>query len=129
MARWKVYNVHSHGLTHVEKFKDETISIKAGEFVEMDYEDAVQFKGQYFPIKKNAQNVQDPASFKMIKLEPVNPDEPIEAANKIYVSHIDGKEFQSKAALEAYLNQNYSDSELIVKDEALDKELAKKKKG
>jgi len=68
MSQWRVYNKHSMGMTHREKFRDEFIEIKAGEFILMDYEDAVQFKGQYFPMKKRPSGEDDPASWKMIQL-------------------------------------------------------------
>jgi len=130
MGKWKVINVHQDKLTHVEKFKDVEYRIPFGEFVEMDYEDAVQFKGQYFPMKLNAMNVQDPSSYKMIKIEPVDAVSEAESvsAKQVFVSHIDGKEFPTKQLLEAYLATHFSDSELIVKDETLDKELAKNKR-
>lgn len=121
--KWRVYNMHPEGLTHREKFRDEMIVIKAGEFTLMDYEDAVLFRGQFFPMKMNAMNQQDPSTFKCIKIEP-------EVANakpeltKTYVCHVDGKEFTSKAELEAYVEAKYGQLEPF-SDEALDAELEK----
>lgn len=128
MGKWKVINVHQDKLTHVEKFKDMELRIPYGEHVEMDYEDAVQFKGQYYPIKLNAMNVQDASSYKMIKIEPIESEETVDPVKQVFVSHVDGKEFPTKQLLEAYLMAHYSNSELIVKDEVLDKELAKNKR-
>lgn len=43
----RVHNDMTH--EHVEKFKGDEIRIPAGEYVDMPYSDAVQFKGQFFP--------------------------------------------------------------------------------
>lgn len=121
--KWRVYNMHPKGLTHREKFRDELVTIKAGEYILMDYEDAVQFKGQYFPIKMDAMNQQTPETYKCIRIEPENVDAKPEVA-KTYVCHVDGKEFTSKAELEAYVQAKYGELEPF-KDEALDAELEK----
>jgi len=115
--------MHPDGLTHNEKFRDEMVSIRGGQFILMDYEDAVLFKGQYFPIKKNSMGQQTPDSYKCIKIEPELADAKPELV-KTYVCHVDGKEFQSKAELEAYVTAKYGELEPF-KDEALDAELEK----
>lgn len=38
---------------YVEKFRDEVVSIEPGKCVEMDKFDALQFVGQYTPVKKD----------------------------------------------------------------------------
>lgn len=126
-GKWKVINVHRDGLTHKEKFRDDMLVIKPGEYVLMDYEDAVMFKGQYFPMVMNAQGVQDPASYKMIKIEALHAEiEPDLAPEKIYVCHVDGKEFMSKILLEEYVKENYS--HLIAVDEVAETEIKKRKR-
>lgn len=126
-GKWRVYNIHKDGFTHKEKFKGDDIVIPAGEFVLMDYEDAVQFKGQYFPIVINAQGVQDPKSYKMLKIEagPEAKLDEIDNKQRIYICHVDGKEFSDKASLDEYMKTNFS--HLLIKDEALDKEIEAKK--
>jgi len=119
---WQVWNKHPEGLTHEEKFKGETIKIKAGEYILMDYEEAVQFKGQYFPIKLRGDNTQDPATFKVIELKP---DSPTEAQKPVFVCPIDGKKFETQSELDAYLVANFGDRPKVV-DPELD---AKTKKG
>jgi len=127
ISKWKVINIHRNGLTHREKFNDEMIEIKAGEHVLMDYEDAVQFKGQYFPMIINAQGVQDPISYKMIKIEAEHPDmESSVDKEKIYVCHADGKEFPNKELLEKYVKENFS--HLIFQDETIENEIKKRKR-
>lgn len=125
-GKWRVYNDHPMGYTHKEKFKGDDIEIKAGEFILMDYEDAIQFKSQFFPIRLNAQNVQDPVSYKVLRVVADSNNQsstPINE-NKIYVSPVDGKEFTSKEELEKYLEANFS--HLRVKDEAAEETIKSK---
>ena len=107
MAKWRVYNEHPHGLTHTEKFKEETIVIKAGEFVLMDYEDAVQFRSQYFPRRKNAQGADDPKGFKVIHLKPHDEDAPKVVAAE-FICHRDGAKFPTQALLDKHVADNYA---------------------
>ncbi len=131
MAKWKVCNRHPDGLTHKEKFKDQLIEIPAGGFVLMDYEEAVQFRGQYFPMKKNPQGAPDPASFKCIYLEPLESElTKSEPTIKEFVCHFDGAKFPTQASLDNYIKQNYADQ--AFKDEAIEEEIqaeAKARKG
>ena len=127
ISKWKVINTHKLGFTHKEKFRDELLEIKADEYILMDYEDAVQFKGQYFPMVLNAQGVQDPISYKMIKIEAEFPDHEDETkSEKVYVCHVDGKEFPNKDLLEKYIKENFS--HLIFTDEAIEADNKKRKK-
>lgn len=122
MAMCRVFNKHPDGLTHREKFREQMIEIPAGGYVEMDYEDAVLFKGQFFPMKTNADGTPSREGFKCILLEPVGKPEPV--AEK-FISQIDGKEFATQAELSAHIKQF---QDLVVKDEALELELASDKK-
>lgn len=122
--KWRVYNRHPNGLTHKEKFRDDLIEIKAGEFVLMDYEDAVLFRGQFFPMKLDAMNQQTKESYKCIEIKPDGESTAPVLTTKTYVCHVDGKEFPSKAELEAYVEAKYGELE-TVHDEALDAEIEK----
>jgi len=122
--KWRVYNNHRNGLTHREKFRDDQIEIKAGEYILMDYEDAVQFKGNYFPMKMTPTGVQDPVSFKEISIVPDTEGfKPQHEINKKFVCQRDGKEFQTEYELKVYSDAKYGHE--VFKDEALDKETAK----
>ena len=128
-GQWRVYNDNSHGFTHREVFRGEQINIEAGDFVLMDYDDAVLFRGQYSPMIMSSQGVQDPKSYKMIRIEagPEAGKEEIAEENKVYVCMMDGKEFVSKKELDAYVKANFAD--YVVKDDALDKVISKTRKG
>lgn len=119
--KWRVYNMHPEGLTHREKFRDEMIEIKANSYVLMDYEDAVLFKSQYFPMKMNAMNVQDSTTYKVIKIEAEGQVEEKKTELR-YVCHVDGKEFSSKAELEAYVNAKYADLEPF-RDDSIEEQI------
>lgn len=123
MAKWRVWNKHPNGFTHKEKFKEQLIEIKAGEYVLMDYEDAVQFRGQYFPMKKDAQGAPDPAGFKVIHLER-HGEEAVKPTE--FVCHFDGKKFPTQILLDQHLTENYSDR--TFKDDALEEEIKKEEK-
>ena len=115
--------MHPDGMTHREKFRDDNLVIKAGEYILMDYEDAVLFRGQFFPIKLDAMNQQTKESYKCIKIEQHDVAEKAETI-KTYVCHVDGKEFPSKMELEAYVEAKYGELEPFA-DEALDNEIKK----
>lgn len=125
MAKWRVWNRHPNGLTHTEKFKEREISIKAGEYVLMDYEEAVQFRGQFFPMKKDAQGAPDPRGFKCIQIEK-HDDQTDETKTSEFVCHFDGAKFPSQSLLDAYVKQNYSEHSF--KDEAIEEEIKAEKK-
>lgn len=124
MSKWRVWNRHPEGLTHKEKFREQLIEIKAGEYILMDYEDAVQFRGQYFPILKNAQGAPDPRGFKCIHLEPDGDAEMgVKIGAKEFVCMKDGAKFPTQAMLDRHIEQNYKEE--IVKDDALEEQIAK----
>lgn len=125
MAKWRVWNRHPEGFTHKEKFREETIEIAANQYILMDYEDAVRFRGQYFPMLKNAQGAPDPKGFKCIHLEPDGVAE-TKPVMKDFVCHFDGVKFPSQALLDQYLKQNYADN--VYKDEAIEEEIQREDK-
>lgn len=124
MSKWQVWNKHPLGFTHKEKFRDETIEIKAGGYVLMDYEDAVQFRGQFMPMKKDGMGQPDPKFFKCIELK--QHDESAEPEKKKFVSMMDGREFQTQAELDAYVKSNFADQ--VFKDVAIEEEIEREKK-
>lgn len=125
MAKWRVYNRHPNGYTHKEMFRGDPIEIKAGDYVLMDYEDAVQFRGQYFPMIIAADGTHDPKGFKVIKIEPDEAEQKHEVKLK-YICQLDKKEFNSQEELDAYIKANYADR--IFKDETLEIEIESEKK-
>lgn len=69
MTRAQVWNDNVH--PHTERFKDREISIPAKSFIEMDYDDAIEFKCQFTPIKTDGEKNPLPEGFKMIRVVPM----------------------------------------------------------
>lgn len=63
----KVWNDNTHPFTQV--FKEKKISIPAKSYVEMEFYDAYDFLGTYFPVEHDAAGIQDPKSYKMLRVD------------------------------------------------------------
>ncbi len=74
----KVWNDNVH--PHKEIFKGETIEIQPGGCVEMDYMEAIEFRGQFVTPKFDGSGRPDPRSFKKIRVDqpttPIFRDDP-----------------------------------------------------
>lgn len=67
MALVKVWNDNKY--PHTERFKGTMLTIPAGGSIEMEFEEAMEFKGQFTaPIRGNDEQP-DPRYFKMIRVE------------------------------------------------------------
>lgn len=112
MAKVKLWNDNDH--EHREVFKGDEIVIPAKGFIEMDFEDAVDLKGQFTPVRFIRDGVPDPKSFKMLrhdwpKQHATRPDDALRC-------HADGSTAGSVAELAerlaAFANQRVTDPEL-----------------
>lgn len=112
MALVKVWNDNVHPFT--QEFKNGTIKIPPKEFVEMDYEEAIEFKSKFSPISVNGDGVPLPESYKMIRVErpKITP-----TADLSLVNHATGERAATKEELEAMLREH---RHLLVKDDDLD---------
>lgn len=63
----KVWNENT--LDYKEEFRDKKIEIKAGQFIEMDDDEAVLFLGSFSPIKVGGDGEKLPESFKKLRIE------------------------------------------------------------
>lgn len=99
-----------------EKFKGQQIRIEAGKFIEMDYDEAILFKGTFAPIRRKGDGTFDPRSFKKIRLD----DEDVakiksfrlhlmdqDDKEKVYVCNACGKEFLTKTGLEKHVKTKH----------------------
>lgn len=107
--RVKVWNDNNVDLK--EEFKGQVIEIPAGGFVEMGRSQAIQFKGQYRPIKVDGMKQQVPNSKKIIRIEAVKGKEESET----FVCQMDGREFKTQKALENYMKKNFPNVETVTK--------------
>ena len=92
----------------------------------MDYEDAIIFRGQYFPIAERGDGTQDPKTYKCIELKP-DSELSLALPEFNYVSPVDGKKFSSQSELDSYIKSNFDHMERAT-DPALDQEISKKRK-
>jgi hypothetical protein len=110
MPQVKVWNDNRY--EHKEKFKGKEIVIPAGGAIEMDFEEAIEFKGQFTPVVagKDAER-----HFKKIRVE-----WPKDAGTRVdpLTCHADGSQMGSVEALAARIAQF---SHLQVRDEAAEK--------
>jgi hypothetical protein len=99
VAKVKVWN--DNFLPFEQRFKGEKIRIEANSFIEMEHDDAVQFKSYPHAMKFDGMNQQDPSSFKKIRIDgrPVATDDKVVA----YRCQRDGTLHPSKEALEAHI--------------------------
>lgn len=75
MSRAQVWNDNTY--PHKESFRGSDISIPPKGFVEMDYDDAVEFKCQFTPIKTDGEKNPLPESFKMIRVVRLDAAKPV----------------------------------------------------
>lgn len=64
-------NIHAHK----EMFNGEMYNISPKTFVIMEKEDAINFRGQYFPYFKDSGGLQDSKSYKMLRIEELAEDD------------------------------------------------------
>lgn len=98
MARVKVWNDNVHD--HKEEFKGEMIEIPSKGYVEMDYEDAVEFRGKFFSMIIRADGTHDPKGYKMIRV-----DKPALSNATPLVNHATGQTYATEAELKAALEE------------------------
>ena len=115
MAKVRVHNLNQ--FDHTEKFRGDVITIKAGEFIIMEREDAVLFKSAFTPPVKDKGGLQKPESFKMIKLEIIDEnEEPAAAGPKDHVCQACGFKAMSAAGLKSHIRSNHV--EQMIDDDA-----------
>lgn len=128
----KVYNDNAQVPKWKETFKGEELIIEYGKPIEMDFFDAHEFKGQFFPMRLLGDDkTQDPRTMKMIRVEAVD----LNALNK-EVEKTMG--FTCNACKKSYANvklltkhSELEHAELVVVDEEIEAEikLEHKKRG
>lgn len=109
MPQARVYNDNVHPYNEV--FKGTPVHIPAGGFVDMDYEDALQFEYTGAPMIKNAGGQQCPTSFKRIRVVPLGA---VPQAEVPLVCHATGE----KAATPAQLRELEAKNAHLLHDEA-----------
>lgn len=85
MGLAQVWNDNVH--PYKEVFKEKTIQIAPKSFIEMDFDEAKEFKSQYSPIVHDGEGNPLPTSYKMIRVVPLKQDQRAEPL----ICHATGK--------------------------------------
>ncbi len=114
MAKVKVHNDNVH--PHKEMFKGIEVVIPAKSFIEMDFEEACELKGQFTPIVYISEGNPDARFYKMLRVEWPKPE-----MTKIeYRNPVTGARYDTAAQLAASLTEF---DHLRVRDEDAEREL------
>ncbi len=119
MPMVEVWN--DNDLPFEQVFKDKKVLIGAKKKIAMDFEEAVEFKSAFFPPRADGSGQQMKSSYKMIRIGKQLTDDEAEKERQLYVCEMDGKQFDSQAALDTHIDENYLDS-------LVDQDLATKRK-
>lgn len=124
--RAKVWNDNTCEWT--EMFKGEKVTIPAGKYIEMEFYDAHEFKGQYSPIKIKPDDTQDPKSFKMIRVVKVTQEDgELDDSKQVFPCNLCKKVFTTEAALIAHSAKEHADQMIV--DPSAEEEVPKRKPG
>ena len=120
--RAKLWNDNVHDYKNI--FKGETVTIKAGGFIEGDLFDLNELRGTYLPPiwKDDVAMIQDPKSYSMLRLERLDPNISVEVGYKCMSCKLS---LPSEKTLAVHLEEAHSGSEKLVIDE-VDKDIQAK---
>lgn len=124
MALVKVWNDNVHDFK--QKFRGNDIHIKSKQYVEMERDDAILFRGEFSPIERDADGHPLATSYKMIRIEDPNP---VDFGGKRDELGCIACKFkgQDKKSLMIHMIDTHSDDLLV--DEEAEAEVAAKKRG
>lgn len=115
MGKVRVWNDNTHAFT--QKFRGETVKIPSKKYVLMEYDDASTFVGEYYPMELDADGVQDPRSYKMLRIDKASNDEETIASNVLSSLRCNacGYESPNQKDLDTHIMANHAHQ--ILKDE------------
>ena len=128
MAKVRVWNDNVY--PYKETFKGDPLVIGSKSYIEMEEEDAVQFRGTFAPMVRDADGNDMPQGFKMIRIEKITAEMlEAEAAPKVdpNVCLVCKYKAGSQADLDEHLKAAHS--EQLVVDEEAEAELKKRPRG
>lgn len=112
MGLVKVWNDNKYPFK--QEYRGEMVEINPGEFIEMERDDAIIFKGMFYPPLVDGDGRQDPRSFKMIRVE--GPRDFNENLNCVICGH----ECDGQDELNEHLKAQHSDRK-PTKDESAER--------
>jgi hypothetical protein len=93
----KVWNDNSHPYTEI--FKGDPVRIEAHSCIEMEEDEAIQFRGTYCAPIKGGDDQYKPESFKMIRVEKEDGSLPMPTRALVFKCNACREEFQTEASL------------------------------
>lgn len=110
-----------------EKFKGDDIIIPRQKCIEMEFYDAHEFKGQFSPIRVKGDGTQDPASFKMIRVETPTAEQmdELDEGQEVFQCNMCKRTYTTEAGLIKHSEAQHSDH--IVTDATAEEALPKKR--
>lgn len=126
MPKVRVWNDNIY--PYNEKFRDQDIMIPAKEFIVMERDQAVLFRGTMNAVKLDSNGqANDARYFKKIRLEPISGNEADEiTSSPKFRCEMDGRVFDTEGQLKKHIDENYKDR--IVVDEEAEREMAQRKR-
>lgn len=110
-----------------ETFKGDPVSIKAKEFITMERQDAIEFRGQYYPPKIMSDDTQDPKSYKRIRIEiPLDVSPEQDEGMEVFMCQACKRAFTTDALLVKHSESEHADRAIVV-DAVAEKEAMKRK--
>jgi len=126
----RVWNRNAYD--HTETFKGSKVTIPAHKFIEMDYDEAVLFKGQFSNPQFGKDMVQRPESYKWIEIDKDDKAKVLKSrgsdsgdeTEKVFTCHVCMKDFRTKNGLLKHIKDKHQDMmvDKEAKDELLDNE-------
>lgn len=124
MAMVKVFNDNKY--PYKENFKGENIVIEPGKFITMDYYEAIEFRGTYSPIRRDANEQPMPTSFKMIRI-----DDTLDSVPEVKVDEnkclVCNYKAASKADLDEHMKLAHADQAVV--DQEAEAEIVARRRG
>lgn len=125
MAKYKVYN--DNVFPYYEKFKDMDIKIAPKAFIIMEEDDAYMFKGSFKAPILDVDGNDKPEGYKMIRLVKVDGSEALDAP-KFEEFICMGCKYKAPNKEDLQEHEKAAHGHQVVVDEAIEKEIAQKKK-
>lgn len=113
MEKVRVYNDNT--VTHIENFRGDEIRIPAGGYLEMPRDEAIYFKSQMVPLKKDGQGRQTLESMKKIRITPIDGEKEAQPKEIVHKCQACEQVFKSEAGLMSHIRHKHAD-QMIDKD-------------
>lgn len=117
----RVWNDNTYPFTDPD-FKGDKIHIPSKSYIEMEYNEANEFRGKFSPIYRDADGQPTPQSYKMIRIEKIEDSSPKEKVAEMHACHGCRDKFLTKEELENHIDEHHL-------DQLTDAELAQKRRG